>query len=307
MNADPGTETRREIRRGHAALLATQLCFGLFPLFGLWAFRDGGFEPLAVAFWRIVFGTVVLGALALWRHGARAWPGARELPLLFLLALLGVVFNQVFYLTGLERSTSSNAGLLMCLIPVFTFVIAALFRQERFIPLRAVGVALSLAGAVFWWLKERPDLVEEYAFGNLLIAANTLFYSIYLVLSRNVVRRIPPLVAIAWIYLFASLSAPLMAWRVDIWPADAPEKAWWSLAYVLVFATVFSYLLNIYALKRLRASTAAIYIYLQPLLAGAAGFAFLHEELTPVFFGAAGMIFAGIWLVARRPPAVLSE
>ena len=50
------------------------------------------------------------------------------------------------------------------------------------------------------------------------------------------------------------------------------------------------------------ASTAAIYIYVQPLIAAAAGTLFRGEELTPVFLGAAALIFAGIWLVSRRPP-----
>jgi drug/metabolite transporter (DMT)-like permease len=301
MVVDDGSTSPLEIRRGHAALVVTQLCFGLFPLFGMWAFEDGGFAPLAVAFWRILFGTVVLGVIAGLRYGTRVWPGVRELPALFLLSLLGVTLNQVLYLTGLERSTVSNAGLLMCLIPVFTFVIAALFRQERFQKIRALGVALSLGGAIFWWMRERSDLVSEHAFGNLLIAANTLAYSGYLVISRNLVRRVPPLVAIAWIYLFAALTSPLLARNVDLWPADAPRLAWLSLGYVLVFATVVAYLLNIYALKRLRASTAAIYIYAQPLIAGSAGALFRGEELTRVFLGAAAMIFAGIWLVSRRP------
>jgi drug/metabolite transporter (DMT)-like permease len=251
----------------------------------------------------MLFGAVVLGAIAGIRYRARAWPGLRMLPALVVLSILGVICNQILYLTGLERSTVSNAGLLMCLIPVFTFVIAALFRQERLQLFRALGVALSLAGAVFWWARERPELVQEHAVGNLLIALNTIAYASYLVISRHVVRRIPPLVAIAWIYLIAALASPFFAAGTELWPADAPARVWWSLGYVLVFATVLAYLLNIYALRRLRSSTAAIYIYAQPLIGAMAGVGFRDEELTPAFFGAAVLIFAGIWLVARRPPA----
>jgi drug/metabolite transporter (DMT)-like permease len=302
MTAGTDVDSHREIRRGHAALAATQLCFGFLPLFGTLAFADGGFAPAAVACWRMVFGAVVLGAIAFWRHGTRAWPGVRELPILFLLSLLGVTCNQLLYLNGLERSTVSNAGLLMCLIPVFTFVIAALFRQERFRPMRALGVTISLGGALFWWSQERSELVDEYAFGNLLIAINTVSYAAYMVISRPVVRRIPPLVAIAWIFILSALTAPLVAIGTDLWPEDAPRQVWLSLLYVLVFATVISYLLNIYALRRLRSSTAAIYIYAQPLIAASAGALILGEELTPVFLGAAALIFTGIWLVSRCPP-----
>ena len=73
--------------------------------------------------------------------------------------------------------------------------------------------------------------MQDYAFGNLLIALNTLAYAGYLVVSRPVVQRIPPLVAIAWVYILAALTSPLFAWRVDLWPAGASAQVWWSLGY----------------------------------------------------------------------------
>ncbi len=303
MPPNPGDLPRSELRRGHGALLVVQLCFGLLPVLVLLSYEDGeGFGPRAVAFWRMVFGAVVLGAIAIGRHGRRVWVGARELPLLFVLSLLGVTLNQLLYLTGLERSTAGNAGLLMCMIPIFTFVLAALCRQESLRLLRAIGVAISLGGAVFWYLRERPELVSEYAFGNLLIIANTLAYAGYLVLSRSVVQRIPPLIAIAWIYAFSALTAPAFAAGADLWPSGATPAARWCLLAVVVFPTVVAYLLNIYAVRRLRASTAAVYIYLQPLIATGIGAWWLAEELTPTFFASAGIIFLGIYLVSRRPP-----
>jgi drug/metabolite transporter (DMT)-like permease len=41
------------------------------------------------------------------------------------------------------------------------------------------------------------------------------------------------------------------------------------------------------------------------LITASASALILDEELTPAMFGAAALVFAGIWLVARRPrPAV---
>jgi len=288
--------------RGHLALFAVQLCFGLFPIFGRFVFESGAFTPWALASWRMLFGGVVLFAFALALHGRGIWPGWKELPGLFVLSLLGVSVNQVLYLNGLERSTAVNAGVVMCLIPVFTFLLAALVRQERFSAVRALGVLVSLGGALLWYLGERPELVADYAFGNFLMAINPLCYSVYLVASRPFLRRIPTLVFMAWVFLFAALCTPAIAAGEDLVPAQAGASAWWALAYILVFPTAIGYLLNVYALRRLRASTTGIYVYLQPFFAGVAGTVLLGEEITPALLAAGFAIFAGIYLVARRPP-----
>lgn len=312
---DPTPEHRTG---GHVALTFVQVCFGLFPLFGIWATRPeegvsgGVFVPLAVASWRMGFGALVLLALALWAHGREALPARRDLPLFALCALLGVVLNQVLFLVGLPRSTATNAGLVMCLIPVFTFAIATLARQEAFRPLRGLGLAIALFGATMLFWGQEPEFRAAYGFGNLLMALNALSYSIYLVVSRPLARRYPPLVTIAWVYVLSLAALPFTVLVVktgghDIVPADASPRAWASLAYVLIFPTTLAYLLNVFALSRLRASTTAVYIYMQPLIAGTAGWLFLNEQPTGGLVLAAVLIFAGIWLVARRPATASSS
>lgn len=295
----PSLDTPKERLHGHLALVVVQFCFGLFPLFGKLAMRE--FAPLSVAGWRMLFGAGTLMGLALIVHRRRAWVGWRELPTMFALSLLGVIMNQVLFVQGLARSTSTNAGLVMCLIPVFTFVLAALARQERLALSRSFGVALSLCGGLLWFSAEDPQLVSQYSAGNLMMAANALCYAGFIVMSKPVSRRHPPLVILGWVYAMSLLSVPFVVHGVDFVPAGVTAAGWRSLAAVLLFPTLLGYLLNLYALERLRASTTAIYIYLQPLIAATAGWYLLGEHPTPAVAGAAACIFVGIWLVARRP------
>ena len=60
----------------------------------------------------------------------------------------------------------------MCLIPVFTFLVAALVGQEPFRWLRAVGIAVALAGASLLFWAERPELIRAHGVGNALMALN---------------------------------------------------------------------------------------------------------------------------------------
>jgi len=237
-------------------------------------------------------------------HGRGAIPKVRDLPLLFVASLLGVTLNMVLYLEGLARSTPTNAALMMGLIPVFTFAIAACARQESVSAARLLGVAIALLGASSRFWAERPDLVREHAFGNLLMAANALCYSGYFVISRPLLRRYPPLVVIAWVFALSVPFVPIFAHGENFFPETATAAHWRALAFILVFPTVIAYVLNVYALSMLSASTTAIYIYIQPLITASASALILAEELTPAMLISALLVFAGIWLVVNPKRAL---
>lgn len=287
---------------GHVALLAVQLCFGLFPYFVKQA-DAGGFSPRAIAVWRIGVGAAVLSLLALAVHGRRCWPTTKgDMSRLFLCAVLGVVMNQFLALEGMVRSSSIEAGLIMTLIPVFTFAIAAGVGQERFAASRALGIPVACAGALVLLTQSGAAFETSHTFGNLLMASNCLCYASYLILSRGLLARIPPLALIAWVYVLSCPALLPLAWGQDLMPASALEQGalgWRGLVQILVFATVLAYLLNTFALSRVPASVTAVYIYLQPLIAGAAGVLLLDEPLTGSMLLAASLLFLGIFMVTR--------
>ena len=310
MAAPRPEPTRGSRLAGHVALVLVQVCFGLFPVFGRWAFAEGGFTPYAVASWRVCAGALVLSLVAAARLGPRSVPRRPDLPRILACALFGVVLNQGLFLIGLERSTAVNAGLIMCLIPVFTFCLAAGAGQEAFRWVRAAGVAIALVGVMPLFFARGGSFLGDYRVGNLLMAINTLSYSVYLVISRPLARRHASVAVIAWVYVGALPSLLFFAWGESLLPAQVGSpRAWGSLAYILVFPTILGYLLSVFALARVRASTAAFYVYLQPLITGAASHFLLDEPWTPGTVPAAASLFVGVWLVTRRPdvPAGLAR
>lgn len=280
------------------------MCFGLFPVFGTVAFGPGGLSPLAVGAWRIVFGSLALGSLAFSRFGRRAWPASRDIGLFFTCAMLGVALNQGLFLVGLSHSTPMNAGLIMSLIPVFTFGIAALVRQERFSFTRALGIFIALLGVVPLLFTEGLRGLGAHGVGNLLMVANGACYSCFLVLTKVLTRRYPSMVIAAWAYIWSFVAVPFFVMGQSLLPAPEASAALWSLVYILVIPTVIAYLLNLFALARVRASTVAVYVYAQPIIAGLASWLVFDERPTLAMLFAAPALFVGIWLVGRRPPPV---
>ena len=297
----------RERTAGLIALVVVQLCFGLFPPFAKWAFRDEVFTPSVVAAYRVAGGALILGLFAVLIYGRRCLPKRADLPRLLACAVFGVVLNQGLFLEGVKRTSAVNTGLLICLIPVFTYGFAILAGQEQLRARRAGGILVALLGTAWLFLGRADDAhLGGHLLGNLLVLINVASFSFYLVISKPLTRRYPPLVIIAWVYGLSVLALPYFVHGERLIPGyQGAELAWWSLAFILAFPTVLGYLLNVFALARVSASTTAIFTYLQPLVTGAAGLLLLNESLHLNSLVAATGLFLGIWL--GRAPARSTE
>jgi drug/metabolite transporter (DMT)-like permease len=289
---------RKDIIEGHVALGVVQIAYGLFPLFGMIAFSARGITPLGVGAWRIGAGALGLTLAAVLMHRNQFSIDRKDWLRVAACSVLGVLLNQGLFVTGLARSTPANAGLVMTLIPVFTFSIAALSRQEKFRPVRAAGVIIALLGSLPLVFPDGFGSLGGYGLGNLMMAANALSFSAYLVVSRPLVRRYPPMVITAWIYIVSLVALPWFMWNEKIVPDPGFALGWWSLAYIIVFPTMLCYWLNNYALARLRASTTAVYVFFQPIITVGASWMVFGERLSPVMFGSGAALIKVIWLVA---------
>lgn len=290
--------------RTRLLLLSVQFCFGVFPLVGKVAMES--FAPKAVLVWRLLVGSAVLLVVAARMHGRAAFPPLKDLGVLGLLSVLGISLNQWLFLEGLSRSTAVNAGLLMTVIPVATLTFAVLARMETLNARRIAGIVLSVSGVVWLFLGRDASLGGDTTTGDLLMVANALCYSLYLVLAKPVLARIPNLVVVAWIFLFGAAVMPWFALDVPWAPAEAGTRQWVALVGVLLLPTVLAYIGNTVVLSRIDASITAAYVMLQPFLAAGLGISLLGERPEPRLLVTAVGVLSGLWLVStpgRRRPA----
>ncbi|HZM00547.1 MAG TPA: DMT family transporter [Planctomycetota bacterium] len=281
-------------------LVLTQVCFGVFPILGKLALE--AFTPRAVLVWRLFTAAGVMLGLALLRHGRDALPAPRDLGALLVLSTLGVMVNQLLFLEGLHRSTAVNAGLLMTVIPVATLGVAVLLGQERLTLRRQLGVLLSASGVAWLFLHQGADVGGRTRTGDLLLTANALSYSVYLVLAKPVLTRLPQLVVVAWVFAFGALIVPWFALDVAWAPPEARARHWLALGGVLLFPTLLAYLLNTIVLSRTRASTTAAYILLQPLVSAVLALVWLGERPAGEIWITAACVALGLWLVSLPGP-----
>lgn len=283
----------------HLSLAAAQAGFALFPIFGKLALVS--IPPFVIAAIRVASAAAMLEIV---RRVSPAEPVRREdRRLLVILSVLGVSLNQVLFIVGLSLTSAINTTILISSIPAFTLAAAVLLGREALTPRALVGTLLAGAGALVLLNAESFDWGSRYFRGNLLILANSLSYSLYLVLSRPLLARYRPLTFTAAVFRYGSL--PIVAVSIPALARFSPTLptagAWWSLAAIVLFCTAVPYFLNSWALARVSASRVATYVFLQPVIAATLAILVLGERPGWRTGVAAVLVFAGL-AVSLRPP-----
>lgn len=292
----------------HLALVAVQLFFGTWPIFGKIALLSLPSTGLVAL--RVAGATLVFFFIRQFTTKTRI-ESFGDYTRLALYALLGVVLNQFFFVKGLEYSTVTNATLLSTAIPVFAMLISVLLGREALSARKVAGAVVAAAGVVILIDPARADFSGDTTLGNILLVLNTLAYGAYIAVSQETFRRYGALTTIYWVFLFGSIVAvPVGGYHLaNLSLAEISYFTWLCVAYIILVPTVGAYYLNAWALERVVPSTVAVYIYLQPLIALA---------IAPLVLGAeegwggrtliaAALIFLGVAVVtlrAKSPAAV---
>ena len=292
----------KESREGagpHLALIAVQILFGTWPIFGKIVLR--AMSPSSLVACRLTGAALAFTLLQRKLTPLIKMP-TKDLLLLVLCSMIGIVGNQFLYVKGLSLTTVINSTLLSTTIPVFTLFVSILFGYDRLSTRRLFGIALAAGGVVYLVNPARADLSTQTTAGNLLIVCNSLLYATYIVISKTLFERYGALNVITWVFLVGcAVTIPVGIYAMQREDVGAIGiGVWLSLAFIIIFPTVGAYYLNAWALTKVPPSTVAIYIYLQPLIAFGVAPLVLGENWNVRTIIAALLIFAGVAVVTRR-------
>ena len=289
-------------------LLAAVFCGAMSPL-AKQGMLSGAVPPLALSAIRIVGGAVVFGLAGLLLPRSVVGSGEialRDLPVLLLMSVLIVSANQGLYIVGIGFTTPFEATVMTTMTPVFTMLLAALFIGMPMSFKKVGGVALGLGGALLLAFSSKSDgagVARNPMLGNLMCLGAQVCAAVYFTMFRRVIDRYHPFTLLKWLFLAGSVTWVPFTWpslsavRLDLIDSGLAV----SIAFIILFPTFLSYLFMVYAQKRLKPTSVAMYNYVQPLTA-----AVLASLMGLAVFGwsnilAAVMIFSGVALVALSP------
>lgn len=284
--------------KAHVAVLAANLLFSInFSMVKI--VTPEYMSSYAVNMARIGVSVPLFWLLFLFKP-TRAGIDKADIPRFLLCALCGVAINQLLFVKGLSLTSSIHGALLILGTPIFITAASGWLLHEKMTLNKAIGLALGIGGAVILVLsKGLGNDGQNRVLGDVFIIINTISYALYFVWVRPLMHKYPPMHVLRWVFTLGMLM--IMPFGLnDLMHTNfnaMPIKPLLALSFVIIGATFFSYLFNIFGLKHLSPATVGAYIYTQPLFATVLGIVFLHEQLGWQQVLAALFIAAGVAVV----------
>ena len=280
----------------YGSLILVQLIFGFHYLTtSIIVERIDAFEWTAI---RIFFAGVLMALI--YRHRILNFPKVKEWNFLIILSLLGIVLNTAFFTKGLEYTTPAHASLISCMIPVMTLVFAWLLGKEEMNKYKSLSILIAMSGALILFGIDDLDIRSELFFGDILIFINFSCFGLFLVLSKSMIEHhsslgLTVLVMSLGSVILLPFSVKGIYLNYDLWLSQ-PWWIWFAAFYSIFFATVVTYSLNYYAMGFVESSKVALFIYLQPVVAGSISVLLGRDEITVRLLVSSALIMFGLLL-----------
>ncbi len=213
------------------------------------------------------------------------------------LGLVGHLAYQMFFISGLGRTTAANSALIIGSSPVVVALLAAGLGVERVGPLHWLGAALSMLGVAVV-VDDGASLSGGSLTGNLLVLGAVVCWAIYTVASRSLLERHSPLVVTAYSMVFGTAGYLIVGFGElrDLRWLQMGGWAWAALVFSAVFALFVAYLVWYSAVQQLGSARTSIYANMVPLAGVAVAVLWLGEPMRWVTLTGAVAIVGGVAL-----------
>lgn len=253
--------------------------------------------PFTILFLRFALACALLAPIAL-RNGFQAFS---HLGLAGHAKILGIaiMFPGCYFALetfALRLTSATNASLIAAAIPMVVLALSAAAAGERPALRNVLGVAVSLLG-VCLLVGFRAGPVNA---GDALMLGAVASASVYMVAASLLCRNVSPL-ALTFLQMFwgALFFLPFFLADLPNW-SEIPAAPLAAVASLGLFATVGAFLAYNFALSRVAAHTASLFINAVPVVAVFGAHLALNETVAAVQAAGGALILASVLAVAAR-------
>ena len=219
-------------------------------------------------------------------------------------AFFGMAINMLAFFKGLEYSTPINSTVIITTTPIMVFLFSVILLKENIRPKRAIGVLIGFLGALSLVLfsQQAPANAPNISLGNFLFIVNASAYGLYMIYVKPLSEKYNTIHLLKWLFLMGLvMTTPftlpeLMA--VDF--HQIPLSIWWRIGFVVLGTTFMTYLLMVYAIRHLRATSLSVFTYLQPIIGIVYAVLVGADFMTPIKWIAMSFVLVGVYLVTKQ-------
>jgi drug/metabolite transporter (DMT)-like permease len=221
----------------------------------------------------------------------------------FYLGFFGVVINQMCFTMGLRYTSVGHAAVIVGMGPIYTLVLAVLFRLERATWHKVVGMAIAFLGVAVLASENGISPRSPSLLGDAITMTGSIGFATYAVLGKRVAGRYDALTMAA----FNHFAGAIIILPVALYQARAlarssrwhsiPWQGWMALLYMAVFSSAMAYIFYFWLLRYLEASQLSAFTYLLPVLAVILGIVWLGERGSLMQIAGGVLALAGVYWV----------
>lgn len=227
------------------------------------------------------------------------WPKGKQWKSILILSILNFVLSNGLSTWGVKYISSGLGAIIGAIVPLW-IVIITFFRGERLMRLTVTGLIISFGGVCVIFYDHLSDfMIADFRFGIFISLISTLTWAFGSLYTKKKAASFNPYFSLGLQMFLSSilLFAFTGATGTSVSLSSIPAISWWSIAYLVIFGSVLTFIAFIYALQHLPAEINSIYAYINPIVAVILGSAVFGEPLTIALAVGGGVTLLGLYLV----------
>ncbi|GGZ85223.1 DMT family transporter [Algibacter mikhailovii] len=300
--------SKSNIIKAHFALFATHVIYAANH------FIAKGIMPEKINPTPFVFFRVLGAGLIFWfiKLFVKEKIEKKDIFRLMLCGLFGASCNQLFFFHGLSLTSPIDTSIIMTSAPAVVFILSMIVLKEKANKYKILGLAIGASGAIgLVWYGQVAEGTSSFL-GNLFVFMNVLFYSLYQVTVKPLMKKYHFISIISWVFLFGLLFVIPFGMNDVLYNTDYDLfdfSTYMVIAYVIVFTTFLTFLFNIYALRQVSPSVAGSYTYVQPAVSFVIVFILsmllndntYNEDVNWIKITSCLLVIIGVYLISMKP------
>jgi drug/metabolite transporter (DMT)-like permease len=262
--------------------------------------------PLSIAFYRILFTTLIVAPFVFLSRKGRFELLAIPRSTLFLMTLIGLTLAAHFalWITSLTKTSVASSVVLVTAHPVFVAPVSHYLLKERLSRLNIIGIVIAIAGVAILVTGNYGSsaFTLDSLEGNVLAMLGGLAAGLY-ILGGRVVRKTVSIFPYALVvYAVATLALIPVCLAFDAPLSGLRMEDYLIILLMAVVAGFLGHTLYNWSLAHIRAAVASVFLLGEPIGSSLLAYAipWIRQEPSPFSLGGGAVILLGIYLTARR-------
>ena len=184
---------KSNLTKGLLYASATAISWGFLAIFLKIALND--VDAITLSWFRFVIALIVL-VILLRIKDRKKLHLVKNPPKLAIVAGIALGFNYIGFITGIDKTTASNAQIFIQTGPILLALAGILLFKEKVSKIQILGFVIAICGFVLFFNEQLNNLLTKdqgnYKLGSLLVVLSAISWACYAILQKSMVAKYNP-------------------------------------------------------------------------------------------------------------------